>query len=151
MAWCFSTRASVATVLTTHPCVSRCLRVKALTFANTFYVLKQILPFQEMHGWKEFHAEFTFFPVTLLLTRQIVHNCFKSQYHAYIMKVQNNVSVIIHYFQILKRYLRDEYKLCMYISKPRYNDWLHEVMHISCDIHWDSFDLYLYICCYVVM
>ena len=30
MAWCFSTRASVATVLTTHPCVSRCLRVKQL-------------------------------------------------------------------------------------------------------------------------
>ena len=28
MAWCFSTRASVAIVLTTHPCVSRCLRVK---------------------------------------------------------------------------------------------------------------------------
>ena len=30
MAWCFSTRASVATVLTTHPCVSRCLRVNKL-------------------------------------------------------------------------------------------------------------------------
>ena len=30
MAWCFSTRASVATVLTTHPCVSRCLRVNTL-------------------------------------------------------------------------------------------------------------------------
>ena len=28
MAWCFSTRASVATVLTTHPCISQCLRVK---------------------------------------------------------------------------------------------------------------------------
>ena len=28
MAWCFSTRASVATMLTTHPCISRCLRVK---------------------------------------------------------------------------------------------------------------------------
>ena len=27
MVWCFSTRASVATVLTTHPWVSRCLRV----------------------------------------------------------------------------------------------------------------------------
>ena len=27
MAWCFSTRASVAAVLTTHPCVSRCLGV----------------------------------------------------------------------------------------------------------------------------
>ena len=27
MAWCFSTRASVSTVLTTHPCISRCLRV----------------------------------------------------------------------------------------------------------------------------
>ena len=32
MAWCFSTRASVATVLTTHPCVSRCLRVKTFIF-----------------------------------------------------------------------------------------------------------------------
>ena len=30
MAWCFSTRASVATVLTTHTCVSRCLRVNTL-------------------------------------------------------------------------------------------------------------------------
>ena len=29
MAWCFSTRASVATVLNTHPCVSRCLRVNS--------------------------------------------------------------------------------------------------------------------------
>ena len=28
MAWCFSTRASVAMVLTMHPCVSQCLRVK---------------------------------------------------------------------------------------------------------------------------
>ena len=31
MAWCFSTRASVVTVLTRHPCVSRCLRVKLNT------------------------------------------------------------------------------------------------------------------------
>ena len=30
MAWCFSTRASVATVLTRHPCVSWCLRVNTL-------------------------------------------------------------------------------------------------------------------------
>ena len=30
MAWCFSTRTSVATVLTTHPCISRCLRVNSL-------------------------------------------------------------------------------------------------------------------------
>ena len=30
MAWCFSTRASVTTVLTTHPCVSQCLRVNTL-------------------------------------------------------------------------------------------------------------------------
>ena len=27
MAWCFSTRASVTTALTTHPCVSRCLEL----------------------------------------------------------------------------------------------------------------------------
>ena len=29
MAWCFSTRASVATALTTHPRVSRCLGVNS--------------------------------------------------------------------------------------------------------------------------
>ena len=28
MAWCFSTRASVATVLDMHPCVSSCLRAR---------------------------------------------------------------------------------------------------------------------------
>ena len=28
MTWCFSTRASVVAVLTMHPCISRCLRVK---------------------------------------------------------------------------------------------------------------------------
>ena len=30
LAWCFSTRASVATVLTMYPCASRCLRVNGL-------------------------------------------------------------------------------------------------------------------------
>ena len=30
MTWCFSTRASVATVLTRHPCISQCLKVKGL-------------------------------------------------------------------------------------------------------------------------
>ena len=34
MAWCFSTKASVATVLTTHPCVSQCLRVKLYGLAS---------------------------------------------------------------------------------------------------------------------
>ena len=34
MAWCFSTRASVATVLTMHPCVSQCLRVKRSYYRN---------------------------------------------------------------------------------------------------------------------
>ena len=36
MAWCFSTRASVSTVLTTHPCVSRCLRVKLIELLFPF-------------------------------------------------------------------------------------------------------------------
>ena len=50
MAWCFSTRASVAIVLTTHPCVSRRLRVKTQIWWNfvcpwhlfklSFYVLE---------------------------------------------------------------------------------------------------------------
>ena len=35
MAWCFSTRASVATVLTTYPCVSWCLRVNVLDIHNS--------------------------------------------------------------------------------------------------------------------
>ena len=34
MARCFSTKASVGTVLTTHPCVSRCLRVKQQTISS---------------------------------------------------------------------------------------------------------------------
>ena len=38
MAWCFSTRSSVATVLTAHPCVSRCLRVKLGHFQHIFPV-----------------------------------------------------------------------------------------------------------------
>ena len=37
MAWCFSTRASVATVPTTHPCVSRCLGAK-LTSTRHWHV-----------------------------------------------------------------------------------------------------------------
>ena len=34
MAWCFGTRASVATVLTMHPCISQCLRVKILWYIS---------------------------------------------------------------------------------------------------------------------
>ena len=36
MAWCFSTRASVATVLTTHPRVSRCLGPKPIVMSLSF-------------------------------------------------------------------------------------------------------------------
>ena len=39
MAWCFSTRASVATVLNTHPCVSRCLRVK---YAGSYFTVVKV-------------------------------------------------------------------------------------------------------------
>ena len=39
MAWCFSTRASVATVLITHQCVSRCLRDKRWHYIS--FALKQ--------------------------------------------------------------------------------------------------------------
>ena len=37
MAWHFSTRASVATVLTMHPCISQCLGVKCVVIEH--YVL----------------------------------------------------------------------------------------------------------------
>ena len=42
MAWCFSTRASVATVLTTHPCVSRCLRVKKKFIAPVTFTANKL-------------------------------------------------------------------------------------------------------------
>ena len=45
MVWCVSTRASVATVLTTHPCVSKCLRVKSI-------FIKSILKFIQISFWK---------------------------------------------------------------------------------------------------
>ena len=38
MAWCFSTRASVATVLTMHPCISQCLRVNEKSKMKTFWL-----------------------------------------------------------------------------------------------------------------
>ena len=38
MAWCFSTRTSVATVLTTHPCVFRCLGVNSLWAGDTIWL-----------------------------------------------------------------------------------------------------------------
>ena len=52
MAWCFSTRASEATVLTTHPCVSRCLRVNIPIFCCG------CLSYPSTHSW-------IFFPKTL--------------------------------------------------------------------------------------
>ena len=39
MAWCFSTRASVATVLSMHPCVSSCLWVKKYLFSAKIWVI----------------------------------------------------------------------------------------------------------------
>ena len=39
MAWCFSTRASVATVLRTHPCVSSCLGVTTYNNVNQYLIL----------------------------------------------------------------------------------------------------------------
>ena len=58
MAWCFSTRASVATVLTTHPCVSRCLRVKTWVFRNPGPVRsnKQRVLMHGHQGWNVRHG-----------------------------------------------------------------------------------------------
>ena len=39
MAWCVSSRASVATVLTTHPCVSQCLRANGFGNEPKTYIL----------------------------------------------------------------------------------------------------------------
>ena len=42
MAWCFSTRASVATVLTMHPCVSWCLRFNYITIIMKHMIMWNI-------------------------------------------------------------------------------------------------------------
>ena len=42
-AWCFSMRASVATVLTMHPCVSRCLRVNGSGNVHCLFNAKPLL------------------------------------------------------------------------------------------------------------
>ena len=48
MVWCFSTRASVATVLTTHPCLSRCLWVKCIvSTVSTSHQRMQYTPMTE--------------------------------------------------------------------------------------------------------
>ena len=53
MAWCFSTRASVATVLTTHPCISQCLRVNSNNFIYRYMylVIIIIINFMEDFNW----------------------------------------------------------------------------------------------------
>ena len=70
MAWCFSTRASVATVLTTHPCVSRCLRVNKYVlwytrFIQKYYIYckqhaKLKLHHDDVIKWKHFLSHWTF-------------------------------------------------------------------------------------------
>ena len=51
MAWCLSTRASVATVLTMHPCVSRCLRVKRYSQTKTWSL---VVPSWHIHALVNF-------------------------------------------------------------------------------------------------
>ena len=52
MAWCFSTKASVATVLTMHPCISRCLRVNSEhKQAQSADLLKQMCRLQINSLW----------------------------------------------------------------------------------------------------
>ena len=51
MTWCFSTRASVAAVLTTHPCVSRCLRVNILKSELKANIL---WAFSNAFSWQKF-------------------------------------------------------------------------------------------------
>ena len=65
MAWCFSTRASIATVLTTHPCASWCLRVKGpahmVEGGHHFRKAPQPPPTRVGHFWGIFS------PVTLIV------------------------------------------------------------------------------------
>ena len=111
MAWCFSTRASVATALTTHPCVSRCLRVKQcdyisvliLTWANTnseeILVLGtpaegsdcQLLGFLV---WKLPRCQQGAFQVMVLVRNPCITWSFKSAYKEY---KYNNETVLFYY------------------------------------------------------
>ena len=56
MAWCFRTRASVATVLTTHPCVSRCLGLIQLDGVWYYYVvsiMSSLVPSLRCRQWRQ--------------------------------------------------------------------------------------------------
>ena len=52
MAWCFSTRASVATVLTMHPCVSRCLRVNISLKVVSMGLIDNIPALVQIMAWR---------------------------------------------------------------------------------------------------
>ena len=110
MAWCFSTRASVATALTTHPCVSRCLRVKQcdyisvliLTWAktNSEEILLLGTPAEgsdcQLLGflvWKLPQCQQGAFQVMVLVKNRCITWSFKSAYKEY---KYNNETVLLH-------------------------------------------------------
>ena len=79
MAWCFSTRASVATVLTMHPCVSRCLGDKDF-FVRSWAIRRW---FSQFHEWGKITAEsphewpkncYSWQPILFLTCSYLVYN-----------------------------------------------------------------------------
>ena len=104
MAWCFSTRASVATVLTTHPCVSQCLRVKYSLSKISFMVYYSYIL------WVYFHQQATAF----LLSTQ------NSQYLSWNLSTWANKmhSLVIHW--LIKMHSLAIYRLIKMHSLPVY-------------------------------
>ena len=74
MVWCFSTGASVATVLTTHPCVSRCLRVKIQNF-----LLKKMRMKMSSAKWQPFYIGLNVLFKSLIFKLKMINFCYKTK------------------------------------------------------------------------
>ena len=83
MAWCFSTRASVATELTTHPCISRCLGVNMSILLSVLIITLFV-----------FIAN-SFFVYGIKRSRQAVHTSTPSSNTALRKKNDNAIIVLL--------------------------------------------------------
>ena len=143
MAWCFSTRASVATVLTTHPCISQCLRVNCrdLNIAVPLMVIKvtfciALIPQCQWRNCEEYvcnwpikktqhlHSVHQFsdilWPFNTLICLHIQSNCVLCASMWRFMKIETNGILFLWW------YLQAE------------TDWLYELLCDWLTGHWQT-------------
>ena len=145
MAWCFSTRTSVATVLIMHPCISWCLRVKEtihpLQILTDQHVLIYIpilmsqwwtqylinldyeMQFQ-YHRFEIFHLQYSISTNVCTLNTHCVHEAWTQYYTLYLkypvsafpIMTKNNTMILIICDQVYITETPSKHKLFIFLN-----------------------------------